>query len=70
MVTKDRQIRTMVKVVPGRKQENRINTNVGKKIYEMGGILARMILHLLDEASMGNTNEYKTLFLPCYISAE
>lgn len=52
-----------------RKQENRINTDVGKN-YEVEGILARMILQLLDEASMGNMNEYEILFLPCYISAE
>lgn len=65
----------MAKLVPGRKQENRINTNVGKNTNvgeknEVEGILARMILHFLDEASMGNMNEYEILFLPCYISAE
>lgn len=31
MVTKDRQIKTMAKLVPGRKQGHRINTDVGKK---------------------------------------
>lgn len=69
MVTKDRRIKTMAKLVPGRKQENRINTDVGKN-YEVEGILARMILQLLDEASVENMNEYEILFLPCYISAE
>lgn len=70
MVTKDRQIKTMAKLVPGRKQGNRINTYVGKKNYEVEGILARSILQLLDEASMGNMNDYEILFFPGYISAE
>lgn len=64
METKDRQIKTMAKIVLGRKQEEIINRDVGKKLLS-GRNTGKDDSALLDEASMGNMNEYEILFLPC-----